>query len=394
MCAEPRDLPTVVDAVASELWSISRKKRRGLVDLGICREIAQTPAIKAEAEREALVFDSVSVVLAALTSVLKGLREEEEQEGASGDYPFARPAMELLGLTPSTAHKRITQRQAIAARSRRVSAATIRRHEKPIYEELATYLCSSAVSVPSASPSLPPAAVEAAETRLAELWHQRIYNEGDVPHLSAEELPALISALAGTYKTVAIELEEVQGRAMQDGWDGLAEEDVEPYELRPLRALAERGFDGNLVEWHLCYHAKEATPPDERLRLLAGLLDAVSFYMPAFSKKEEAFLEYVAQEARGNWYRFSELLVAEKLGQEIEKYWQEWLFANPRDRFQLRLEIQKDFRDSFNVLSRDANRAISCLRSFQRLQRESTPHTLKIAGYAVQLYEIESGIND
>jgi hypothetical protein len=110
------------------------------------------------------ITDPAEDIRAALKVSLQELEREEEEAEDNGDgeespyqwakftmktlglkregqdWPLARPAMALLGLTPRSEHKGIGARQELAAKARGVAVATMRRHEVKIAEELGWYL--------------------------------------------------------------------------------------------------------------------------------------------------------------------------------------------------------------------------------------------------------------
>jgi hypothetical protein len=127
-------------AVTDELKELMRKKK-GQVKIASFPAVVAAGRVQTQAKRLGLRLKDGEELRQVLRETLNALAEQEGREDER-DYPFAKPAAALLGLTEKTAYRTIAGRQEEAAKERGVAQRTIRNaiHEPRIAHELAVYL--------------------------------------------------------------------------------------------------------------------------------------------------------------------------------------------------------------------------------------------------------------
>ena len=154
----PASDPPTSTATATEIRQLMNKKK-GTVDIAQFPTVKAARQVQAVAARLGLALDDGEELRAVLRSILADLEQEEANsrhapggttDTGTRDYAFAKPTIELLGLTARTQYKTIGPRQKIAARSRKwegeVAPSTMRKHTRLLAEWLARHLASTSNS--------------------------------------------------------------------------------------------------------------------------------------------------------------------------------------------------------------------------------------------------------
>ena len=160
-------------------------------------------------------------------------READEKEllaslddpATEADSPFAEPVRILLGLTPRSEHKGIGARRQLAARKRMVSVRTMRRHQKLMAEDLATYLLAQQAEPAFEIPKWPSYA--GLSERPAAEWGEIL------KALELGELRKLVTECAQSYRTVAATIAASRSSKPAPDWRNF---------FLALQQLGERGF--------------------------------------------------------------------------------------------------------------------------------------------------------
>ncbi len=304
--------------------------------------IAATRRVKLQAQQSEIDLSGGSGLRDVLRLILDELQEDEDKNKAAyleagGDpkkfRPLVKPAKELLGLTPTTEHKGIGDRQGAAAKSRGVEPSTMRKHEPKIARELAVYL-GPLVRVSSDKPgvdverSVSAPLINAAErlaTRRFEPWPST--SNHSMTEETEAEISTLVSALADTYDELRTELDVI----MYDTLEGQFYSTHTHY-ARSLLALVRRGFDRGIpISRELWERVRAFETPDFNsfLCLLSRLLVIVDRELPRFSDREKELLNYAANESSGNLHGFLSLMEQDSLGKKLLRDWDKWLFNDP-----------------------------------------------------------------
>jgi hypothetical protein len=197
-----------------------------------------TPAAEFPALTEVLAAPDGEAIRPRLKEVLNQ-READEKEFFDGlgdpateaDKPFAEPMRILLGLTPRSEHKGIGARRQLAARKRRVSVRTMRRHQVLMAKDLATYLLTRQAEPAFEIPKWPSYA-SLCERPVGE-W--RVILKA----LSLEELHKLVTECAQSYRTVAATIAASRPHGPAPHWRNF---------FLALQQLGERGFQDQRQE--------------------------------------------------------------------------------------------------------------------------------------------------
>lgn len=323
--------------MAGELLKLMRKKKKDHIDIAAFPGVVGASRVRSEANRLGINLSDGEGIRVALCSILDDLQDQENAAKAAHqeagiehemDQPLAMPAMQLLGLTPTTENKGIGARQRIAAKSRRVQPRTMRAHERIIATELAVCL----TSVPTVENYRELVVDDSAASKLAELRQRRvpvIYSLGD---LAKEDLRALVEALAATYDEFNEELFLLWHDIAMLDWKLAEFEQVK--KCKALRALANGDFDTGSefslpMQLYEPVLTAERPPFDSKYCWLIRTLDIVDGNLFAVSERDAELLRYAVAEDNCNIHRFISLLEETPVGEELLENWERWLSEEP-----------------------------------------------------------------
>jgi hypothetical protein len=322
-----------LSGLTDELLLLMRVKARA-IDLAHYPEILRAPAVKAAAKRLEIELTDPSALRRVLTEILKELRVEEHEvaathreEGLVPDRPLAEPALRLLGLTATTAHKDIGARRASAATVRGIARSTMRRHgTKVIAEEIAQLLLSHDLGLQR--PGQPRSRSSAANCG------------NEQPDRTP---PPDLVALSRQIVTVADALEHLSWAPINAALNQLAAEsgrESPPYDrdydvFFLLKALytppSVLGIStaGPLKFWLLTIpHAiDQADQPGTAawLYTLYILIEVITDPLPAFSLREEELLALAARDSASTVHFFIRKLEEDPIGPAIMERWSGWV---------------------------------------------------------------------